>query len=221
MIAAAFQSSPQAIGIARLSDGKFIEVNDIQLNFTGYTREELIGRSALELNMWYSTEDNDRIRNMLMEKGRVVNEELMFRNKSGSVTPTLFSALTVKVGGEQCIIAVCTDLTERWKMEQALRESEEKFSKAFTSSPTAICLFSLDDSKFMEINDSFIRFTGYSREEIVGHTPDDLNLWVSHEEMDNMASILRKNGQLMNEIIHSRMKNGDVRAGLFSAQNSI
>jgi PAS domain S-box-containing protein len=218
MIGIAFRSSPQAIGIARLESGKFIEVNDSQVNSFGYTREELIGHSAVELNIWKTREDSERIVRQLKKTGRVSNEEVLFRNKSGQLQPTLFSAEVIKIRGELCVIASSTDLTDRWEMERALRESEEKFSKAFSSSPTSVCLFNTEDSKFIEINDSFVRFTGYDHNEIIGHTPDELNLWVSREEMDKMATTLKTTGKLNNERIQSRMKTGEVRTGLFSAQ---
>jgi len=217
ILAAAFHASPQAIAITTLKEGRFIEVNESHVRLTGNTREELIGHTALELNHWQNPADRDRVLQNLMTTGHS-NEVLSFRNKSGEMRTVLFSAQLIKIKGETCIIGSSTDLTERGKMEKALRESEEKFSRAFTSSPTAIALFSIEDSRFMELNESFTRFTGYSREEALGHTPDDLNLWVNPEEMDNMATALKVTGKLVNEKVHSRMKTGEVRTGLFSAQ---
>jgi PAS domain S-box-containing protein len=218
ILAVAFRSSPQAIGISKLEDGKFIEVNESLEKMSGYTREEMIGHTALELNMWEKPEEGKIFRRRLAAREPVRNVELMFRKQSGELHPILFSASIIKVQGDDCLIGSVTDLSDRWKMERALRESEEKFNKAFNSSPTAICLFGIGDGKFMEINDSYIRFTGYSHDEIIGHTPDDLDLWVYPEEKQRMASSLITTGKLINERIHSRMKSGEIRTGLFSAQ---
>lgn len=111
-----------------------------------------------------------------------------------------------------------SELNERKKMEKALRESEEKFSKAFNSSANAICIISLPDNKFVEVNDSYTRFTGYPREEVIGRTAAELKLWVNQEDLKRLQSIHEKEGKFTNFEFHSRMKSGEIRVGLSSAE---
>jgi PAS domain S-box-containing protein len=214
----AFQSSPDIMAITRAKDGKIIEVNESFIRVTGYSREEVIGRTMEEINPWASVADRIRILKIFKEQGRVYNEECLFNTRYNGVHTMLFSMEQIKIGDETCYISVSNDITERKKAEAASRQSEEKFTKAFNSSPTPICIFSLEDTIFLDINDSYCRFTGYRREEIIGHAPNELNLWVSQDEMAKMSRNLRETGLLLNEKIRTRMKSGDIRTGLFSAQ---
>lgn len=107
---------------------------------------------------------------------------------------------------------------ERKKAEEALRESEEKFSKAFSSSPEAFFITRLKDGIITEVNESCTHFTGYTREEMVGHVGDELNLWVYDEERTRMLQSIEEQGRVYKQEIHSRMKSGEIRVGLFSAE---
>jgi PAS domain S-box-containing protein len=213
-----FQSSPDIMAITRVRDGKFIEVNESFIRVTGHSREEAIGHTPDELNSWASQDDFNRIMKIFKEQGRVYNEECLFNTRYNGIRTILFSMEKIKIGDELCYMSVSNDITERKKAEAASRQSEEKFAKAFNSSPTAICIFSREDNKFVDVNDSYCRFAGYRREEIVNHTPNELNLWVSQDEMAKMSRNLRETGMLVNERIRTRMKSGDIRTGLFSAQ---
>jgi PAS domain S-box-containing protein len=219
ILAIAFQSSPQAISITTLSGGKFIEVNNSQERISGFTRGELIGHSAIELDIFNTPQDSQFIYRRLLETGAVSNLELQLRKKTGQLYPVLLSCQIIKIRGEQCIITSLTDLTERAQMERALRESEEKFSRAFSSSPNSICLFNPEDGVFADVNDSFLRFSGYTHDEIIGHTPDELKLWADPQERQKMGETIQATGKLSNMKIRSRMKTGEIRTGLFSAQS--
>jgi PAS domain S-box-containing protein len=213
-----YRAAPYAMVIVTLGDGVFLEANDYVSQITGYTHEQLINHSAFELKIWDSPEFGTRLGNVLRQKKKIRNEEIKWHSRTGEIFNMLMSAEVTEINGRQCIICSAMDVTYLKQIEQNLRESEEKFSKAFTSSPISICLFSPVDTRFLEVNESYLTFCGYSRDEVIGHTPDDLNLWVYPEEKDTMAKILRSSGKLDNLKIHSRRKNGDVRIGLFSAQ---
>ena len=115
-------------------------------------------------------------------------------------------------------VAVLRDITNQKRSMLALKESEEKFSKAFIASPNPVCIVTVKEGTFLEVNESFLRFSGYSREEVIGHTPAELNLWVNEEEDKRMAKSLKETGRIDNEEIKSRMKSGEIRTGLFSAE---
>jgi len=109
------------------------------------------------------------------------------------------------------------DITERKKMEEALRKSEEKFSKAFLQSPLALTLTSTRDHRYIEVNDSFELSTGYSREEVIGRTPFELGIWANPEERIKLVEGLQKPGRLRNAELHYLTKSGETRDGLGSA----
>lgn len=123
--AKAFRSSPSAITIVRQSDGCHIEVNDSFCNFIGYTREEIIGRTALDLNLWVKPEARAQLFQILQEKGTIRNYEFDYRNKFGTVLTALLSAELIELDGQTCVIAVSQDISDRKQAEIAMREAKE------------------------------------------------------------------------------------------------
>jgi PAS domain S-box-containing protein len=104
------------------------------------------------------------------------------------------------------------------KIQETLKESEEKYSEAFKASANAICIIRLADNIFIEANDSFTRFTGYSHNEVVGHSAVELELWVYKDELDDWSKTLKEQGRVYNKEFHSRMKSGEIRVGFGSAE---
>ena len=214
----AFRSSPDMIIITNLEDGKYLEVNDSFVKTTGYSREELIGHSVDEFNLWVKPEQLDRMNRLLGEQGKIRNDEYDFRIKSGEIRTWLCSADIISIGGEKHMIAVAADINERKKVREALRESEEKFSKAFHSSPISVSISQLKDGKFIEVNDSFLRDKGYTREEVIGHSSTELNIWAIPGTRDKIIQTLKERGRVHNEQTQFRTKSGYVRTGLLSAE---
>ena len=213
----AFNTSANAISINRIKDSRFIEANESFSRFTGYTHDEVIGHDAGELNLWVKREEQQKGMEALEKDGRVYNQEFSSRCKSGEIRVGLSSIETLNIGGEPCRMIVITDITKRKKAEEALKDSEEKFSKAFNASANAIGITSLKTNLFIEVNESFTRFTGYSREELIGHNAIEFNFWVNEEELKKWGATLQAEGRAYNQEISSRIKSGEIRIGLYSA----
>ncbi len=214
--ARAFQSSPDAMVLSKLKDATFLEVNEGFLELSGFTRDEVIGRSALELRMWSNPQTRDEIARRLREQGSVRNVEAEFLDKQGNVHIGLVSAELLNFGGEPCMLVVTRDITQRKSMEEAVRLSEEKFSKAFHASPDAMVISSMAESRFLEVNESFLRLTGYGREEVIGHTSNDLRLWVDPEQRVRVSHVVREQGVVRNEEFQMRTRSGEVLICLLS-----
>jgi PAS domain S-box-containing protein len=212
----AFRSSPDRIVITELEEGKFVDVNDTYLRFTGFSREDVIGRSSIENDSWVIPEQRAEIVRKLKKGGRVVNEEVQLRLKSGEIRTSLFSAELINIKGKPCMISIATDITERKKVEKALRESEEKFSAAFHSSPDMMAIMNIRDGRYIEVNDSFLNSLGYFREEIVGHKARELNILANPEESVRMNHILKEQGYLRQEEYSFLTKSGETRTWLCS-----
>ncbi len=105
-------------------------------------------------------------------------------------------------------------LIEREQASAALRESEERFSKAFHLSPVGIAIFRAADGRFVDVNDDFVRTSGYSREEIIGHTALELQLYANPEERDSILQTLYEKGTLEVFEFQTRNKSGEIGAGL-------
>ncbi len=116
----AFLNAPVIMAITRLKDSQYVEVNKIFENVTGYSREEAIGHTSVELGL-YSVEDRKRILQVFVEKGKVNDVEFAIRSKSGEIHDVLFSAELVEVNGETCTIATAEDITARKQAEEKLK----------------------------------------------------------------------------------------------------
>jgi len=135
-----FQTSPDSININRLSDGLYIDVNEGFTKLTGYTREDAIGKSSIDLKIWDDSHDMKRLVNGLMTDGYVENIEARFRRKNGQVGIGLMSARVLKLNQEDTILSITRDITERQQAEVALRESEERHRQIVESSTDAILM---------------------------------------------------------------------------------
>jgi PAS domain S-box-containing protein/putative nucleotidyltransferase with HDIG domain len=115
-------------------------------------------------------------------------------------------------------IMALRELSIRQQAEEALRNSEEKFSTAFRISPDAINIHRLSDGMYLEINDGFTSMTGYTAGDVKGKTSLELNIWVNPSDMERLIAGLQARGQVNNLETSFRMKDGQVRTGLMSAR---
>jgi PAS domain S-box-containing protein len=214
----AFHASPLMITITNRREGKFIDVNDSFVLTTGYSREDFIGHAGNDKNIWVKPEELKRMARLMQEQGKIRNEEYTLRMKSGEIRKWLCSADIITIGGEPCSIAVAADITDRKKAEAALRESEEKFSIAFHSSPATIAITTLKDGRYIDVNDSYINAMGYTSKELVGRTATDVDTWVRPEDRARLFKVLKEHGRVSNEEFDFRMKSGEIRTWLFSAE---
>src|SRR5439155_15896324 len=123
----AFLASPVAISIATLAEGRFIDVNDSFLQLLGYSREEIIGRTALELSIWGSpAADPAYFAQRLREGGSLRNYECPFRTKSGDAREGLAAAELVELKGERCILMLIHDITDRKHFEVELANARDE-----------------------------------------------------------------------------------------------
>jgi signal transduction histidine kinase len=102
-----------------------------------------------------------------------------FLDRNGNAHEILSAGQLIELGGEPCILSVVDDVTEQKQAEAKLRESEEKFAKVFHSSPLVITITRLADGRFIDVNETFVQMTGYTREEALGHTPIEMGFWVN------------------------------------------
>ena len=179
-----FHASPVSISISSLASGEIVEVNEAFEKNTGYSRGEVLGRRSRDLEMWLNPKDRDRMVETL-RRGDVVREwELQFRMKSGELRDRLVSGDVVNIAGEECLLMVNRDITERKRVEEALRESERRYRTLFESAGDAI--FLLHDGVFSDCNRKAQEIFGCSREELIGKTPAQVS---PERQPDGVSSI--------------------------------
>jgi len=128
--ARAFRSSPSAMTITRLNDGCHIDVNDSFCQFTGYSAPEILGRTALDLNLWVNQKDRNRMLKAISNKGIIRNYEFEFRTKSGDICTALLSAEQITLDNQPCLIAVSQDISDRKQVEFALQRAKDTAEQA-------------------------------------------------------------------------------------------
>ena len=214
----AFHDSPTSMLILRLSDGVYLDVNDVFCQMSGYSRAEAIGNNQVDLNLWLTEEDRLRANDLLEHDGAIRDVEMTLRRKTGEIRIASVSAVIMEVTGERCALVTLHDVTARRQAEEALRLSEEKFNKAFQSSPVAMCISDRTTRYYLDVNDAFARLTGYAREDLVGHTARDFQLWIDLRERERVMRLTDDQGYVHGEEIHFQNRAGEVRVAQLSLE---
>jgi PAS domain S-box-containing protein len=183
----AFQNSPDALIITSLSSGLIIEANKVTTRITGYTYDEVIGHTSLELNYWKNVEDRSRFISLLNKYGRIEDFEADLRMKSGAIRNGLFSAEVIRIRDEDYVLSVIRDVTERKLMEQSLKNSEEKYRNLFERNPAPILIYDCKSIKLLAVNEAFINHYGFSNNEITSRLLTDLYPEDEKEEIAKLA----------------------------------
>ncbi len=113
-------------------------------------------------------------------------------------------------------MAMILDITEQKEAQQKLKESEEKFAKAFNSNALSMSISSIEEGRFVEVNDVFLDDLGFKREEVIGKTSEELNIWVERSQRDLLIQTLKEEGKVTNMQCKYRTKENKIKYGLFS-----
>ncbi len=161
----AFQSSPVAMTITRLSDGQYIDVNDSLCQWIGYTRAEIIGQTILALNIFHNAEERTSFLKLFYEQGSIRNFERTICNRLGEQMTALLSVEPIEVGGESCLLTTMIDITERKRVEVALEKSESRFRAMADGTPLIIWVHNAA-GELEFFNRAYTEFTGMSIEQV-------------------------------------------------------
>ncbi|MCO5097690.1 MAG: PAS domain S-box protein [Rhodocyclaceae bacterium] len=125
-----FQISPVSISISRLRDGQYLEVNEALVRQFGWSREEILGHTSVEIGIWHCLADRDRWIAELRKSGRLKSYEVSIRIKSGEQRTVLMSSEQFSLDGEECVLNSAHDITELRRTEDALRKNEARLQEA-------------------------------------------------------------------------------------------
>jgi PAS domain S-box/PAS domain S-box len=155
-----------------------------------------------------------RVQKALTEGSEIVGNEYRVTCKDGAVKTVFISGVPVS----DKIFVMFDDITERRTAEDSLRESEERFSKAFKTSPYAYMIGDMKDSTILEVNDAFTTISGFTREEALASSTLSLKIWVNEEDRQRMVTTLRDGLTVERMETQLRAKNGDIMTVLLFAQ---
>jgi len=179
----------------------------------GVRPEEILGSSAIE---WVHPDDRmqaqKNYRYVLDHPGGNMAGRVRLRAQNGSwkVIERNFTNLLddPDIG---VIVSNIRDITEKVRADEALRGSEERFAKAFQSSPLPVIITTRHEGRVVDVNDSALELSGYSRKEVIGRTIDDLNLWANSEDRAAFEQMLKDSGQVKALQTTFRTRKGEIR----------
>ena len=188
------ETAPDSIVIMRRSDSKILEVNKAFCQQSGYSPEEVIGRTPLNLNLFATLTDQQQLLEEMEENnGQVDGAQVTYKAKDGSLLHNLVSIRIIQFRGEECVLTVATVITPLIEAQNALKESEEKYRRILEAAPDTIVIRKIEDNTYVEVNDTFCQRSGYSREETIGRTPEALNSYINPGERERLLEALQNN----------------------------
>jgi PAS domain S-box-containing protein len=146
LLSIAFRNSPDAFSINPFPNGPYIELNDGYTRLTGYSREEAMGKTPRQMNLWVDHARREEALAALRSVGYLRDFEFRFRTKSGNIRFGQMSASVVEIRGQRCTLVIVRDITERKEAEEILRSSEERFRSLVRDLHFAVVLHAPDAS---------------------------------------------------------------------------
>lgn len=201
-ISSVFELAPIPMVLTSLPEGVFLEVNREFLRVFGFVREEVIGKTTVELDMWVDVAERERYLRLIREEHIVSNFDTTMRIKAGGVKTVRCSGSLVDIEGKDHVLSTIFDITDQKNAEMALQESESRFRNFFEQSGDAFLI--LDDGLYVDCNTAAIRLLGYDgKRGIVLHSPAE----ISPELQPDGRSSTEK----VNELVAMALSEGDRR----------
>jgi len=198
--------------------GILLSINEPPLRILGYTREEMLGRPLREFVTPEAKPHCDEYLERIRRDGSA-SGLLPVVTKNGDVRLWEFNNSLRSAGVRSPIVrGIAHDVTEQKRAEAALRRSEEKFAKAFRSSPAEMVIVTLNEGRLVEVNETCTRVLGYNREELIGRTSLELGLWVDPAERDALLEDVKENGRALDHVVRLRAKSGAIGYKRYSAE---
>jgi two-component system, cell cycle sensor histidine kinase and response regulator CckA len=170
-----FHASSNLMAITRIEDGLVVDLNQASADFLGFDREELVGISVKEHGVWADLSQRNAVLKKIREEGKAHNLEVDFLRKDGEIRRVLFSASPITLNDESCLLSVCLDITERIKVENALRESEERFLLITDTIDEIFYIYDAEKGTATYLSPAFNRIWGYPAESALNKNEPFIN----------------------------------------------
>ncbi len=216
MFSKAFHDNKAIMGLSRLRDGVFVDVNSTWATALGYSREELIGSGVQDCNIWADPAQREIMVEQLRQEGHITDFESKYRKKSGEIGHILSTIDTIDIDGEKYILISALDITARKKAEEERMQSQKLFQQVFDSIPLPVLITSVNDNRVVEVNDEFLTLSKISRETLIGSNVDQFKKWVDEKEKQEFEENMRRQGAVKNFETQSLTPSGEIRTMLVS-----
>lgn len=200
--------------------GCFQRVNQAWLQMHGYSSEaEVLGSHFSITQVDNDVEASQRIVEALFAGQTIPLGEFSRRFRDGSIGYHTFSVHPVLQAGEVIgLEGFVIDITDRKSVEEELEKSEEKFFKVFQANPGSIAIATMEEGSYVEVNNVFLKQTGFKRGEVIGRTSKELNVWVNEKDRQRFNKEFSKNHYLRDFPVQYRMRSGEIRDFLVNSE---
>jgi PAS domain S-box-containing protein len=197
--------------------GNIIEASDSFCQMLGYTRSETIGMNATQWDDKFAVDDLHQLIAHLFEQREITTFETRHRRKNGSVIDVEVSGYASLLDDRPILYTSSRDITERKRIENALRSSEARYRIAFQTSQDAVNINRLSDGIYIEVNEAFLNIMGYERDEVIGRSSLALNVWANASDRHHLVEVLNRDSACRNLEARFKKKSGEELWGLMSA----
>jgi len=213
-----FNANPAPAVICRLSDLRYVKVNQGFLEMTGYEKDQVLGKTAYDVDVLENAERKDLAKERLSERRTIPQMEAELSLPDGGSKLVIVAGQPIDLGDDPCMLFTFADLEPRRRAEVSLRHSEERFTKTFRRAPVAMAVGEADGHVLCDVNAAFTRLTGYACAEIVGRKLGDVALWESLEVRRHIEARLQSGGAFENYETRIVTKDGDTLDVMISTE---
>jgi two-component system cell cycle sensor histidine kinase/response regulator CckA len=212
-----FESNPSPMWVFDRQTLRFLSVNQAAIRNYGYSSEEFLGMTILDIA---AEQDRQVVQQMVAANSYVMDRPIEWRHrkKNGDMVEVEITGHELSLAAADAVTVLVHDISARKRSEEKLRESEEKFSKAFRASPFGITISTLADGQYVEVNDAFVNILGYPRDEVIGRTSSELRIWAVPEFRPSLVKILAECGRAGPLQTKLRTRSGAIRDAQISAE---
>lgn len=214
-----FEASPDSMVIVRLTDGLIIEANHGFERITGHSRDEYLGKTMLELDIWDNPEERQRLAERMVAEGVVHNFPFLLRDRNRTPHEVMVSAGTFILSGVSHYVAITRDVTEEKAIQRKLAASEARLKAIFDAAPMPIALNRLSDYHYISVNPAHERLFGGEIEELKGKSVREAGIVVlDGSRMREQTKRLIETGHLDNEEAEAIDKHGHRVSFVYSSR---
>ncbi|MEG8102745.1 helix-turn-helix transcriptional regulator [Xanthomonas hortorum] len=213
-----FNANPAPAVICRLADQRYIKVNQGFVEMTGYTREAVVGKSVFEVDVLELADRRELALERLNEGTTIPQMQAELSLPDGTTKMVVVAGQPIEIGEEACMLFTFMDLEPRRRAEVALRQSEERFAKAFRITPVPTLICNADTLQIVEINDAVAQTTQYASEDIIGKPIEEIGLFPTRQAYQQFCHALQQSGSMLNVEYPIARKDGEQLDCLISAE---
>jgi len=210
-----FDDSPSILFLIQ-EDGKYYNANKAAVKRYGYTADEFRNLTPMDITLPENmSEASKKVSNALIKE---LHFEWIHVTKDGSSFPVEIFTKPITINNRSFIFVEVNDITKRKQAENELRLSEEKFRRAFLSNPGIACISTIKEGTFIDVNEKFCKGIGWEREEVIGKTSKELNIFEDYQNREKIIAIINKNAFINDFELRIRTKSGEIKDTIYAAE---